>query len=205
MKNVHAIGVALIFGCLGILVTGAANAQNQPPVLTDQPDTTINEGQNLTFTLVATDPDGNNITYSSPDLPAGATLDGGTGVFDWTPDYTQAASYPVRFIATDDGVPALADTQQTVITVNDVNQPPVLTDQADTTINEGQNLTFTLVATDPDLNNITYSSPDLPAGATLDGGTGVFDWTPDYTQAASYPVRFIATDDGVPALADTQQ
>ncbi len=178
---------------------------NQAPDLVDQPDTTIVEGQNLTFTLSATDPDLDNISYSSPDLPTGATLNSTTGVFDWTPDYTQAGVDTVTFVATDDGSPVLADTELTVLTVNEVgNQAPDLTDQADTTIVEGQNLTFTLSATDPDLDNISYSSPDLPTGATLNSTTGVFDWTPDYTQAGVDTVTFVATDDGSPVLADTE-
>ena len=44
---------------------------NRPPNLVDQPDTTITETQYLTFTLAATDPDGDSISFSSPNLPNG--------------------------------------------------------------------------------------------------------------------------------------
>jgi hypothetical protein len=178
---------------------------NRPPNLIDQPDTTVLENQHLTFTLVATDPDTDLITYSSPNLPAGATLNSNSGVFHWTPTYGQAGLHTVRFIATDNGSPALADTEQTNITVTDVNRPPNLLDQADTTVAENQYLTFTLVATDPDTDLVTFSSPNLPAGATLNSNSGVFQWTPGYGQAGNYLTTFIATDNGSPALADTEQ
>jgi hypothetical protein len=93
---------------------------NRAPELVDQPDTSVAENEYLTFTLSASDPDGDSILFSSPDLPAGAALNGETGVFEWTPDYEQAGGHTLTFVATDGGIPALADTQETVISVTDV-------------------------------------------------------------------------------------
>jgi hypothetical protein len=93
---------------------------NRAPDLVDQPDTTVAENQYLTFTLEASDPEGDSISFSSPDLPVGATLDEVTGVFKWTPGDEQGGVHTVTFIATDYGSPALADTERTDITVVDV-------------------------------------------------------------------------------------
>jgi hypothetical protein len=90
---------------------------NYAPDLVDTPDTSIAENQYLTFTLEASDPDDDSIVFSSPNLPAGATLDSATGVFEWTPTTGQAGEYTITFIATDDGTPPLADTEYTDITV----------------------------------------------------------------------------------------
>jgi len=93
---------------------------NHAPDLVDQADTTVAENQYLTFTLEATDPELDSIAFSCIDLPSGATLDEATGLFEWTPTYTQSGLYTVTFIATDFGEPALADTEKTAITVTDV-------------------------------------------------------------------------------------
>ncbi|KPL06398.1 hypothetical protein AMJ71_09815 [candidate division TA06 bacterium SM1_40] len=93
---------------------------NRPPDLVDQPDTTVAENEYLTFTLEVSDPEGDSISFSSPDLPGGAALNAVTGVFEWTPTYQQAGLYTVTFIAMDHGSPALADTEQTDIRVTDV-------------------------------------------------------------------------------------
>jgi len=178
---------------------------NRSPDLVDQPDTIVAEAEYLTFILVAADPDGDSISYSSPDLPAGAILESLTGVFEWTPTYQQGGLHTITFVATDYGTPALADTEHTDITVTNVNQAPDLFDQADTTVAEEEYLTFTLVADDPDGDSVAYSSPDLPTGATLGEATGVFEWTPTGLQSGQYTVTFIASDFGVPALADTEQ
>jgi hypothetical protein len=178
---------------------------NRGPDLVDEPDTLVAENEYLTFTLEANDPDGDSMAFSSPDLPSGATLDEVSGLFEWTPDYAQAGLHTITFIAADFATPAMADTEQTDITVLDVNRSPDLLDQPDTTVAEEEYLTFTLVADDPDGDSVAYSSPDLPAGATLGEATGVFEWTPTGLQSGLYTVMFIATDFGVPALADTEQ
>ena len=62
---------------------------------------------------IATDPDGNSITYSAEDLPSGATFASQT--FNWTPDYSQAGTYQVIFTATDGQA---QDSQTVNLTVN---------------------------------------------------------------------------------------
>ena len=79
------------------------------------------EGQNLTFTVAATDPDGDQLTYAASDLPAGATFDPATQQFSWTPGYTEAGVYTVTFTA-NDGTQShsLTATQTVTITVREV-------------------------------------------------------------------------------------
>lgn len=46
----------------------------------------------LTFTVTASDPDGNTLTYTAGNLPSGAGFDPATRTFTWTPAYTQAGA-----------------------------------------------------------------------------------------------------------------
>ncbi|RLB57624.1 MAG: hypothetical protein DRG80_07905 [Deltaproteobacteria bacterium] len=55
-----------------------------------------------------------------------------------------------------------------------VNNPPVLTPIGTQTVNEGQQLTFTITATDPDSDALSYSASDLPEGATFNSTTRSF-------------------------------
>jgi hypothetical protein len=59
-------------------------------------------------------------------LPSGASFNATTGVFSWTPGETQQGSYVLTFIATDDGTPNLSASETITITVNEVNDAPVL-------------------------------------------------------------------------------
>lgn len=75
--------------------------KNNPPVLMAIENKIVNEGKNLTFTVNATDADGDSLTYSAANLPEGATFDPNTRVFSWTPGYGQSGTYSVTFIVTD--------------------------------------------------------------------------------------------------------
>ena len=129
-------------------------------------------------------------------------------MFTWTPTETQGpASYTFDVEVTDDGTPTLADTETITVTVNEVNNNPVLDPVGDQTIDEQTLLTFTATASDVDLpaNTLTFTLSGEPTGATIDPVTGVFTWTPTETQGpASYTFDVEVTDDGTPALADTE-
>ncbi|MCF7811230.1 tandem-95 repeat protein, partial [bacterium] len=176
------------------------NHVNRPPVLTAIGDKEVNENSELAFTLEATDPDGDGYTFSDDGLPDGASLNGAD--FSWTPDFDQSGTYDVTFIVTDDGAGALTDEETITITVNHTNRNPVLTAIGNKEVNENEELTFTLEASDPDGDGYTFSDNGLPTGASLDGAD--FSWTPDFDQSGNYDVTFIVTDDGAGALTDEE-
>lgn len=74
---------------------------NTPPVFGALEPASIHSGQTLTQNITATDEDGDVITYSGMNLPAGAILDAATGAFSWTPD--TVGEYVLEFKATDSG------------------------------------------------------------------------------------------------------
>jgi beta propeller repeat protein len=95
---------------------------NLPPVLDPIGDKAVVEGGTLSFTVTATEPDSDPVTFSATGLPSGASFDPATCTFSWTPGLGQAGSYPgVRFTVTDDG--GLTDYEEITITVLPV--PPV--------------------------------------------------------------------------------
>ncbi|MFV2065911.1 MAG: putative Ig domain-containing protein, partial [Pirellulales bacterium] len=85
-------------------------------------DQEVDEGRELTFTISASDADlpANSLSYSAPNLPAGASFDPSTGIFRWTPSDDQGpGSYDVTF-AVDDG--SLTDAATVTITVSDAGE-----------------------------------------------------------------------------------
>ncbi|MEQ1791368.1 MAG: tandem-95 repeat protein, partial [Nitrospiraceae bacterium] len=148
----------------------------------------VNELTGLSFTATATDVDAGQTRSFSLDTAAlalGATIDATTGVFSWTPTEAQGAGlYNVTITVTDNGTPALSDSETIQITVNEVNQAPVLNAIGNQTVNEGQLLTFIIGGSDADLpaNPLTFSASGLPTGATFDAATRTFSWTPTEAQ-----------------------
>ena len=72
---------------------------NQAPVLRPIGDQSIPPGGTLVFELVASDPDGDALTYGVSGHPAGSSLSGST--FRWTPTGTEATSHEVAFTVED--------------------------------------------------------------------------------------------------------
>jgi PKD repeat protein len=162
---------------------------NSPPVLAPIEDKTVDEGQLLTFSLAASDPDNDPVTFSASGLPAGASLTGDT--FAWTPAFDQGGLYTVTFTVSDGD---LTGTRDATITVNNINQAPSLDQIEPQSVDEGNLLTFTLSGSDPDEDALTYSAGILPNGAVFDAGTREFTWTPAFDQAGQYTVAFTVSD-----------
>ncbi len=186
-----------------------ATTANRPPTLSPIGAKMVNEGQLLAFTVSATDPDGNILTYSGGNLPTGATLSP-AGVFNWTPSFTQGGNYNVTITVTDNGSPAQSAFEIVTITVGNVNRPPVLgVLGASQTATEGLLKTIPISATDPDGDVVTFAGSNLPTGATLTdnlNGTATFAWTPSLTQIGSYPnVTITVTDNGSPPQSASAQ
>ena len=91
---------------------------NLPPVLAAFPNLTNHVGATISFTASATDPDlpGGSLSYSlDPGAPAGAVVNSATGLFQWTPSAPSTNTLTLR--VTDNGTPALSDTQSFTIVV----------------------------------------------------------------------------------------
>ena len=100
-------------------------AVNSPPVLASIGNKTVQVNSQLSFTISATDPNGDTLTYSTSSLPSGATFSSATRTFNWTP--TTASTYQVTFTVTDG---SLTDSETINITVT---APPDSTPAATTT------------------------------------------------------------------------
>ncbi len=177
---------------------------NNPPVLNPIGSKSVGEGNLLTFTLTASDPDGDGLTLSASNVPTGASFSPSSQVFSWTPDYGDAGDYTVTFTVTDKGSPPESDSETVTITVGNVNRPPVLNPIGAKSVDEGNLLTFTVTASDPDGDGLTLSASNVPTGASFSPSSQVFSWTPDYGDAGIYNVQFTVTDNGTPAESDLE-
>ena len=179
-----------------------------PPVLNFSDSTwpfTITEGDTLSFTVTAVDPDNTNIpSIWAENFPA-TNVDTSTAVstlsFTFRPDFTQAGTYQVRFIARDNDIYAMADTQLIDITVLEAgNHAPTFTLPVDSPIvvYVGVEDTTELAASDVDNDSLILSASDTLTGAIMvdDGnGTGRYIYTPDVADLGKiFTVSFYVTD-----------
>lgn len=100
---------------------------NHPPVIGLLNAHWLLEGQTLSFTTSASDPDNHGLTFSlDPGAPPGAFLNPTTGAFSYTPTTGAApAFYDFRIRVTDDGTPNMSASSRITIGVVETH-PPVL-------------------------------------------------------------------------------
>src|SRR5205807_1226803 len=186
-------------------------AANQPPVLAPIPNQSVNEGQLLQFTVTATDPDGDTLSFAGANLPTGATLTdnhNGTATFSWTPSFTQAGNYTnVMVTVTDSGTPPASASQSFTITVGTVNRPTIPARIGNRTATSGLPLSITMTASDPDGDALSFAATNVPTGASFvdnHNGTATFDWTPGSSQIGNFSVTVTVTDAGIPPLSASE-
>ncbi|HOX86188.1 MAG TPA: Ig-like domain-containing protein [bacterium] len=148
------------YGLGGTPVEFVAQLLNSAPILQLPADTTIESGQLLAFTVLATDPDGDAIFLGARNLPAGAYFDSTySRNFSWQPSREQAGTHLLKFIASDEyGATTQVDFQ---VIVQSTNRPPMILsyEPADTVLTfvYGETKFFNAQATDPDGDELTYT------------------------------------------------
>ncbi|MGB2989234.1 MAG: fibronectin type III domain-containing protein [Candidatus Zixiibacteriota bacterium] len=171
---------------------------NREPVLEAIGSQLVTEGDTLEFRVSATDPDQDSIGLSAENRPTNSSFTDsgdGAGSFAFAPGFTQADTYYVTIIASDG---SLSDSEVVEIVVAEAgNQPPVLDSIGPKSVMEGDTLEFGIRASDVDLDPIILDTLNVPLNTTfIDSGNGggSFTFTPDFAQADTYYVTFVAED-----------
>ncbi|MGG1553807.1 S-layer homology domain-containing protein [Paenibacillus ferrarius] len=166
---------------------------NQAPVITPIASASIELGQTVTYTVYATDPEGEAITFSGVNLPADAAIQAGTGEFTWTPQ--AVGTYPLTFKATDSK--GHASTAQTSVIVRPVGVPDVLVRGIQITsvtnaVYVGDTLQLGAVVSPVDATNpaVRWSVTAVDGQASIDPVTGVLTGI----SAGHVTVKAAATD-----------
>ncbi len=109
--------IILLLGLISISLTGCLPMlfpePNNEPIITSAPVTTASVGVAYTYNVDATDIDGDVLTYTLTNPPAGMNINPSNGVISWIP--IEEGDYPIT-VTVSDG--KLTDTQSFTITVS---------------------------------------------------------------------------------------
>ena len=191
--------------CTDATVNVNVTPVNDAPVASDDSAAT-DEDTSVQVSVLSndTDVDGDALAVTAFTQGAHGSVTNNNGVLTYTPahDYNGADSftYTVTDNGTTNGSPDPKTATATVhITINPVNDPPVLSNvPASATIPELSAYTFTATAADVDSPTLVFSLVGAPAGASINPTTGQFTWTPTEAQGgAGVPYAFkVRVSDG---------
>ncbi|WP_198666682.1 cadherin repeat domain-containing protein, partial [Marinomonas shanghaiensis] len=142
-------------------VTVSVNDVNEAPLITSVTTDSVDENattNTVIYTVTATDVDANDsLTYSiTGDDAAFLDINASTGevTLKASADYETKASYVFNVIATDSD--DLTNIQTVLVSINDVNEVPMITSGATGSVNENaaiNTVIYTATATDVDAND----------------------------------------------------
>ncbi|WP_344798972.1 putative Ig domain-containing protein, partial [Litoribacillus peritrichatus] len=192
--------------------TVTVTSVNDSPVISSSASTSAIEDSLYSYQLVVTDPDdsnnGTDLTFALSNEPTGMTIST-TGLVQWTPANGVLTSGEVTVTVTDGGEnSSVAATQSWTITVDDVNDPPVISSTAGTAATEDVEYQYQVSVTDPDDNNngtdISFTLTNAPTGMSV-SATGLVSWTPLEGVLTSGSVTLTVADGGESgAVPDTE-
>ncbi len=178
---------------------------NRAPEIISQPRTSVSVGTDYFYEIQAKDADGDRLTYSVVEAPAGMTLS--SGLLTWKPGADQLGKYTV-VVNVSDGTIA---TQQrwtistlTGMTNQLVNHAPTIASTPQVLTNVGDSYEYQFVAADQDNDVLFWELESGPVGMALDnrklnsaeGNTkvGYLRWQPDAKQIGTHDVTLRVLD-----------
>ncbi len=185
LKSAPGSFITIAIECLDCLVI-----TNHPPVAQNQSMTT-DEDVAKAITLVATDPDGDPLTYQIVAQPSHGTLSGTPPGVTYTPLVHYYGPDGFTFKANDGKLDSNIAT--VFITVTHVNHPPVAQDQT-VAADEDVAKAITLVATDPDGDPLIYQIVAQPSHGAISGTPPSVTYTPTAHYYGSDSFTFKAND-----------
>ena len=178
---------------------------NLAPISKGIADVSFNDNTSVSYSTAGgfEDPDLDGLTYSAQGLPAGLTIDVNTGIISGTLDSSASVDgpYQITVTATDSQGASAEET----FTINVFNPAPIVEQLTPDPVISGAPVTIDVgaVTTDPDGDELSYSSDDLPPGLTLDPETGLISGVPTLPQNDPY-IFSVTVDDGEGGVTLTQ-
>lgn len=168
-----------------------AGAANLPPAINSVAPRFGAVGTDFNYTLSASDPEGTTITYSLGQGPAGMSVDAATGQVTWLPAAGDEGKHIVTFIATDAGGGTAIESFELDVLAQ--NTAPSITSTAPTESTAGALFTYQVLASDADLDALTFELTEAPEGAGIDA-FGRIEWPTELGEEGTYSFEVTVRD-----------
>ncbi len=169
-------------------VTVSSNELNQDPTITSAAPTEAAVNRPYSYTVTASDPDGDALAYYLNEAPAGLAIDRATGEITWTPTEVQIGSNPVEVLVLDGRGGQTAQSFEIAVNPDVANQRPEFNSTPVTTTTLAEPYQYQATAIDANGDILSYDLPVKPEGMTVDAATGIIVWQPTLEQVGTHDV-----------------
>ena len=179
-----------------LMSCGGGAAKNQGPTVSNSSPSTINEREQATLSVQASDPDGTirEIRWLQTSGPSISFTNGSAQITFTVPEVSEDTGLSFSVDVVDD-FGAISSTTVSVTIIN-INRAPVAnSENLNVAINDS--VLFNLSASDPDDDQLTYSITQQPSAGTLtleDESTQQYRYTPDTDSTVADSIEFSVSD-----------
>ena len=190
-------------------------AVNDAPVIAEIGDQSTDEDTDLTRTVTFTDIEGSDTHTITVVGDANVSVTGPTGntsgsTYDLVPADDWHGTATITVTVTDNGTPAMDDVETYILTVDPINDPPVITEIGDQVTIEDTPLTgLSVDFVDPDADTHIISVVSLEPNVTVVGPTGntsgsTYDLVPAAEWAGTAQITVSVTENITGGISDTE-
>jgi hypothetical protein len=173
------------------LGNGILGSLNRPPSFTSSGPDAATEDAPYSYTMIATDDDGDTPVFAATTLPSWLSFDGANTV-SGIPQQADVGVHDVTVTVTDNIIASPIE-QNIQITVENTNDAPTFASTGTTTAAEGSLYSYTMTATDDDGDALVFSAVSLPNWLNLTGGDTI-SGTPQQADIGVHDVTLAVTD-----------
>ncbi len=183
-------------------VTDLIPDTNSAPIISSVSNETATVDSLYSYTLQASDSNGDTLTLTSSSLPSWLSFDATTAILSGTPTSSDEGDHPIT-LTVSDGTDSAID--QFTITVSPLavsNSAAVITSSATTDAMVGTDYSYTLTATDADSDALTMSTtiPTALSWLSFDAATGVLSGTPTIADLGATEITLVVNDGTVDTM-----
>ncbi|KAF7781594.1 hypothetical protein PRUB_b0870 [Pseudoalteromonas rubra] len=169
---------------------------NDAPVISGTPGTSVNEDSAYSFTPVASDVDGDSLSFSIVNQPTWASFNAQTGALSGTPTNSDVGTTSDIVISVSDGVTS-ASLAAFSLTVANTNDAPEISGSPATSVNEDASYSFAPTVSDVDVGDVlVFSINNQPSWASFNTATGTLSGTPTDADVGTDTQIVITVSDG---------
>jgi hypothetical protein len=176
-------------------------AVSNAPTISGVPPGTVVAGTAYSFTPVATDPQGNALTFSIVNAPPWASFSPSTGQLSGTPSTADAGTSPNIIITVSDGTLTASLPPFSIQVQAPANDTPTISGTPAPSVVAGSAYSFVPTTTDPSGQALTFSIHAMPTWATFSASTGRLSGTPASADVGNFPGIVISVSDGNESVA----
>lgn len=167
---------------------------NDAPEFTSTPPLMVDQDANYSYTVLATDADGDPVSYSAPQIPGWLTFNASTRILSGRPGNQDVGVHDIILRVTDG---QLETDQSYQLTVNNVNDLPEITSTPVDWARAGEPYLYQITVMDPDPGDqLTFTIDNGPSWLTITpaSNTAILSGTPGAGDAGTFAVIIKVSD-----------